>query len=219
MTVSGNSAYAGIKDLPPLVGAAVALASSQGFDHSCAPEQGRLLSVLARGYIGRRVGETGTGCGVGLAWMVEATDASTTFVSIERDAARAAASAALFANQPNVRVVHGDWTELRDHGPFDLLVLDGGGKGKEAGDDPPLDPTEGWLAAGGTIVLDDFTPADQPGGSVHDEARRYWLTHPSLRAIELLLTPTLATVVGRRIAESAYKMTDTVGSDTGGRRC
>jgi predicted O-methyltransferase YrrM len=131
--------------------------------------------------------------------MVAATDASTTFVSIERDAARAAASAALFADKPNVRVVHGDWIELQDHGPFDLLVLDGGGKGKEPGDDPPLDPTEQWLAVGGTIVLDDFTPADRPGGSAHDEARRYWLSHPSLQATELRLTPTLATVVGRRI--------------------
>lgn len=199
MAVGGSSAYVGGTDLPRLVRSAVDLALSQGFDHSCAPEQGRLLSALAAGWVGGRIGETGTGCGVGLAWMIEATDASTSFVSIERDATRAAASAALFADLPNVRVVQGDWKGLREHGPFDLLVLDGGGKGKEPGDDPPLDPTDGWLPVGGTIVLDDFTPTDQPGGSAHDEARRYWLNQPSLRATELRLSPGLATIVGRRV--------------------
>lgn len=200
MAVGGNSAYALVADLPPLVRAAVALASSQGFDHSCAPEQGRLLSVLAQGWTGHRIGETGTGCGVGLAWMVEATDASTPLVSVERDPVRAAASAAVFADRPNVRVLRGDWRELRGHGPFDLLVLDGGGKGKEPGDDPPLDPADdGWLAVGGTVVLDDFTPGDHPDGSAHDDTRRYWLGHPSLQATELRLSPTLATLVGYRV--------------------
>lgn len=198
VAVGGNTAYAGIIDLPPLVRAAVAVASSQGFDHSCAPEQGRLLSVLARGCTGMRVGETGTGCGVGLAWMVEAADSLTSFVSIERDASRSAAAAELFSDHPNVRVLHGDWKELREHGLFDLLVLDGGGKGKEPEDGPPLDPAEGWLAIGGTIVLDDFMPMDQSGASAHDEARRYWLEHASLQATELRLSPTLATLVGRR---------------------
>lgn len=123
--------------------------------------------------------------------MIEAGDKATSFVSVERDAARAAAAAVLFAGRPNVTVIHGDWTELRAHGPFDLLVLDGGGKGKEPGDDPPLDPADGWLAPGGMIVLDDFTP----GFAGHDEARRYWLDHAGLRATEVLLTPTLATIL------------------------
>jgi predicted O-methyltransferase YrrM len=193
VTVRGNAAYKDM-ELPTLVRTAVTIASTQGFDHSCAPEQGRLLSALARGYVGRRVGETGTGCGVGLAWMVDATDAATSFVSVEIDATRAEASAGLFAGQPNIRIINADWTELRAFGPFDLLVLDGGGKGKEPGDDPPLDPTDGWLAVGGTIVLDEFTPGD----NAHDGARRYWLNHPALQATELLLTPTLSTIVGRR---------------------
>jgi predicted O-methyltransferase YrrM len=199
MAVGGNTAYAGITDLPPLVQAAVELAEGQGFDNSCDPAQGRLLSVLAGGSVGGRIGETGTGCGVGLAWMLAATDESTSVVSIELNPHRAAASAALFAGQPNVRVLHGNWTELREYGPFDLLVLDGGGKGKEPADDPPLDPTDGWLAVGGTIVLDDFVPYDRPGASAHDHARRYWLGHPALQATELRLSPTLATLVGVRV--------------------
>ncbi|HEY5395140.1 MAG TPA: class I SAM-dependent methyltransferase [Trebonia sp.] len=141
---------------------------------------------------------TGTGCGVGLAWMFDAAGESASIVSVELDPGRAAASAALFAKQPNVRVLHGNWAELRDHGPFDLLVLDGGGKGKEPEDDPPLDPAEGWLAVGGTIVLDDFIPFDRPGAPAHDHAHRYWLGHPALQATELRLSPTLATLVGVR---------------------
>jgi hypothetical protein len=105
--------------------------------------------------------------------MVDAADAATSFVSVEIDATRAEASAGLFAGQPNVHVINANWTELRAFGPFDLLVLDGGGKGKEPGDDPPLDPTDGWLTVDGTIVLDDFTPGD----NAHDDARRYWLSH------------------------------------------
>ena len=199
MTVGGNTSYEGALDLPPLVREAIELAGIQAFDHSCAPEQGRLLSLLAQGRRGQRIGETGTGCGVGLAWMIEATDASTSLVSIERDAVRAEASARLFAEHPNVLVVHGGWQQLREHGPFDLLVLDGGGKGKEPGDDPPLDPADGWLAIGGTIVLDDFTPSGHPAARDHDAARDYWLDHPALRATELRLSPSLATIVGIRV--------------------
>jgi predicted O-methyltransferase YrrM len=199
MAEGGNSAYRGVRDLSPLVSAAVDLATKAGFDNSCAPEQGRLLSVLARGRTGGRVGETGTGCGVGLAWMVDATDPATTFVSIEVDEGRAAASAGLFASHPQVRVLHGDWTGLAEHGPFDLLVLDGGGKGKDPVADPPIDPAAGWLAVGGLIVLDDFIPAGEPGAAEHDAARRHWLNHPALKATELRLTPTLATIVGLRV--------------------
>lgn len=195
VTVGGNAAYERVTDLPPLVQAAVAAASGQDFNHSCAPEQGRLLSVLARGYVGSRIGETGTGCGVGLAWMVDATDASTSILSAEIDAALAETAAKLFTGHPNVRVIHSDWTELLAFGPFDLLVLDGGGKGKEPAEDPPLDPTAGWLEVGGTIVLDDFAPGD----SAHDDARRYWINHPALEVTELVLTPSLSTLVGRRI--------------------
>jgi predicted O-methyltransferase YrrM len=199
MTVGGNTAYDGVTDLPPLVARAVDLAARQSFDHSCAPEQGRLLSVLSHGRSGQRIGETGTGCGVGLAWMVEAADASTSFVSIERDPARAAAAAALFDGHPNVLVLRGDWTELVAHGPFDLLVLDGGGKGKPPGQEPPLDPAAGWLSVGGTVVLDDFAPAGSEDSAAHDGARRHWLEHPVLHAAELRLSPSLATLVGTRV--------------------
>jgi predicted O-methyltransferase YrrM len=199
MAIGGNTAYAVVASLPRLVAAAVDLANSVGFDNSCDPAQGRLLSVLAAGRNGARIGETGTGCGVGLAWMLDATDSSTSLVSIERDAGRAAASARLFAEFPNVRILHGDWTGLVHHGPFDLLVLDGGGHGKNPAAGPPIDPAAGWLAVGGMVVVDDFTPGGQLGAVEPDEARQYWLEHPLLQATEVRLSPTLATIIGVRI--------------------
>ena len=198
MAISGNTAYHDLGGLPELVRAAVALAESQSFDNSCRPEHGRLLSVLAAGWIGGRIGETGAGCGVGLAWMVDATDRNTDLYSVEIDGDRAAASAELFAGYDNVSVIHGDWTALRQHGPFDVLVLDGGGKGKDPTRDSPLDPADGWLAIGGIVVLDDFTPAGEPGASDHDAARRHWLDHPALHATEIRLAPDLATIIGVR---------------------
>jgi predicted O-methyltransferase YrrM len=156
------------------------------------------LSVLARGWSGGRIGETGTGCGVGLAWMTDAVDDSTSLISVEIDDERAAAAADLFTGHEHVKVLHGDWTRLREYGPFDLLVLDGGGKGKDRAVDTPIDPTDGWLKVGGTVVLDDFLPAGRPGAEEHDEARRHWLEHPVLWSTEIRLSPSLATIVGVR---------------------
>lgn len=199
MAEGGSSAYAGRTGLPDLVVSALSVADSLGFDNSCAPEQGALLSVLARGWRGGRIGETGTGCGVGLAFMVDATDPSTSLVSVDIDQARATAAAQLFAGLQHVRVMHSDWRVLHEHGPFDLLVLDGGGKGKDPAVDAPLDPAAGWLSPGGTIVLDDFTPAGAVGAPAHDPVRRHWLEHPLLHAVEIRLSSTLATIVGVRV--------------------
>jgi predicted O-methyltransferase YrrM len=130
-----------------------------------------------------------------MAWMVEAVDDSTDLFSVELDASRAAAAAALFVEHPHVNILQGDWRFLQQHGPFDLLVLDGGGKGKEPADDPPLDPVQ-WLSPGGMIVLDDFIPSGSSNASAHDSARRYWLENPALRSVELRLSGTLSTIVG-----------------------
>src|SRR2546421_333045 len=66
MSPQGTAAYDGLTDLPPLVERAVDLARRLGFANSCRPEHGRLLHALAAG--AGTIGETGTGCGVGLAW-------------------------------------------------------------------------------------------------------------------------------------------------------
>ena len=197
MSLEGTGAYEGADDLPPLVERAVALARDLGFGLSCRPEQGRLLQVLAAGRPGGVVGETGTGCGVGLAWMASGAHPTTRVVSVEVDPGRAEASAALFADQPNVTVLNGDWTALLDHGPFDLLVLDGGGKGSE----DPVDVTVA-VTLGGTVVVDDFTPMTEwppTFAGAEDTARLHWLRHPALRTTEIRLAPDLASVVATRI--------------------
>jgi predicted O-methyltransferase YrrM len=77
---SKTAQYAGLTDLPPLVARAVALANELGFISCCFPEQGRLLQVLARGRAGGVIGETGTGCGAGLAWMASAVGPDTRLI-------------------------------------------------------------------------------------------------------------------------------------------
>jgi predicted O-methyltransferase YrrM len=191
---TGTAAYAGWTDLPPLVAAAVALARRTGFAHSCRPEQGALLRLLAAGVGPGRIGETGTGCGVGLAWLATGAAPGATLVSVERDPGRAALAREIFADRPEVTVAAGDWRALPG-APFDLLVLDGGGQGK--GTEEPLDPAE-WLRPGGLLVIDDFTPlAGWP--PMHegrpDTARLHWLRHPRLAAAEVRIAPDAATIM------------------------
>jgi predicted O-methyltransferase YrrM len=138
MSETGTADHAGETDLPELVRRAVRAAGRAGFAFSCHPAQGRLLHLLARGVTGGRIGETGTGFGVGLAWLAAGAGPGTTLVSVERDRERHAAAAEVFAGVPAVTLLHGDWTELAASGPFDLLVVDGGGQGK--GEEPPLEP-------------------------------------------------------------------------------
>jgi predicted O-methyltransferase YrrM len=197
---------------PPLVTRARALEQELGFTHSSIPEVGQLLHLLAAQRGRTRVGELGTGCGVGAAWIVSALPPTVPFVTVEFDETLARASAELFAADENVRVLHGDWHELMPpEAPFDLLFYDGGGK-----QHPEIDGGEvvGLLAPGATIVMDDLTPKFQPGRTGkartafssaaqapprdHDVVREFWLNHPEIAALELLTTPGTSVIVGTR---------------------
>ncbi|MFC6597016.1 O-methyltransferase [Kitasatospora paranensis] len=198
MGTDGTGAYDAVdgRDLPGLVAAALRAARENGFPNSCRPEQGRLLQVLAGG-ARLRIGESGTGYGVGLAWLATGARPGTELVSVERAPERAAAAARLFSGLPRVRVLTADWTELYAHGPYDLLVLDGGGQAKGGGTADP----ERLLTPGGVLVVDDFTPsAHWP--PLHegrpDDARLHWLRHPALRAVDLPLAADLSAVVAVR---------------------
>jgi predicted O-methyltransferase YrrM len=195
MAPTGTAAYQGRADLPPLVAAAVAAAVRAGFAQSCLPEQGALLRTLAGGVGGGVIGETGTGCGVGLAWLATGAAADARLISVERDPDRVRSAAAVFADDPRVTIWTCDWRGLADAAPFDLLFLDGGGHGK--GHDPPLEPAR-WLRPGGLVVIDDFAPMTRWPPTVQgapDRARLYWLEHPRLRAAEIRVTPTAALIV------------------------
>ncbi len=196
MSPNGTAAYDGVTDLPSLVERAVSLARRERFGNSCRPEHGRLLFALAAG--AGVIGETGTGCGVGLAWLVSGARPGTRLVSVERDAMRAARAAELFSRLPQVTVIHGDWREISPAGPFDLLVLDGGAHGEGGG--RPSDPAV-LVRPGGTVVIDDLTPArhwpPRFDGQV-DEPRMHWLSYAGFDAAELRLAPDLAALVATR---------------------
>ena len=179
--------------LPPLVARALRLERELGFARSSIPEVGRLLHVLA-GQRGRaRVGEIGTGAGVGAAWIVSALSPAVPFVTVEQDPELAVAAASLFADDENVTVLEGDWHEVMTReAPFDLLFYDGGGKQHPERDGEQV---VGLLAPGGTVVLDDLTPG-RPGP---DPVRDFWLGHPALAATERLTTPSTAAIVATRI--------------------
>jgi predicted O-methyltransferase YrrM len=176
---------------PPLVVRAQAGAERVGFTRSCLDEEGALLHLLAgrRGIL--RAGEIGTGVGVGAAWIVSALEPGTPFVSVEIDRDLAAAAAALFADDPHVRVLTGDWRGvLAAEAPFDLLFVDGG----DAKDD--VESVVRVLAPRATVVLDDF----HRDWAEPDPRRDAWLTHPDLSATELWVAPERRAVVAVRRA-------------------
>lgn len=153
---------------------------------------GRLLRVLAGSGDGTAA-ETGTGYAVGTAWIRSGLGPGGRVVTVERDADRAAAAASLFAADPSVTVVAGDWRRLADFAPFYLLFCDGGGKREDQG--LVID----WLRPGGLVVLDDFTVSSTwppTFAGRRDRVREYWLTNPRLIATEVLMTATSTAIVG-----------------------
>lgn len=55
--------YSALTDFPPLVKEAITRAEEEGFAHSCTPETGRLLRMLAATVREGTIAEIGTGCG------------------------------------------------------------------------------------------------------------------------------------------------------------
>jgi predicted O-methyltransferase YrrM len=165
------------------------------FERSSIPEVGRILGVLAASRPQGRLAEIGTGTGVGSAWVVSSMGPEASFVTVEADDDRAAASARLFADYPRVRVLHGDWHEvLPSEAPFDLLFFDGGGWKRS----PPAqmraesERALELVAVGGVVVMDNLTPehlwpADGP--TWPDALREFWLGSDALAATEIQTTP------------------------------
>ncbi len=184
-----NEASVSGDDVPPLVREALALADRAGFEQSCSPGTGRLLHVLAAQVRRGRIGELGTGSGVGAAWIASALEPDTELVTVERDGVLARRSAELFGDLGNVTVIAGDWSELAALAPFDLLFCDTVVPKLEE-----VDATVAMLATGGMIVLDDYTGLARAS----DSARDAWLHHPHLVATEMLVSEAEAVVVAVR---------------------
>lgn len=176
-------------DVPPLVREALALADRAGFEQSCSPGTGRLLHVFAAQVRQGRIGELGTGSGVGTAWIASALEPDAELMTVEHDDVLAHRSAELFGDLGNVTVIAGDWSELAAHAPYALLFCDTVVPKLEE-----VDATVAMLAMGGMIVLDDYRGL----GRVGDSPRNAWLHHPHLVATEVLVSDAEAVVVAVR---------------------
>jgi predicted O-methyltransferase YrrM len=171
------------------------------FERSSIPEVGRLLSVLAASRPRGRLAEIGTGTGVGAAWVASSMGPEASFVTVEADHERAAACERLFAEHPQVRVLHGDWHEvLPPEAPFDLLFFDGGGYKRSPPQQMRAESEQALelVAAGGMVVMDNLTPEhlwppDSPDWP--DALRAYWLGSGALVATEVLTTPESSAIV------------------------
>ena len=171
---------------------ALALATELGFAKSCSHETGRLLQLLAAQRGRERVGEIGTGAGVGTAWLASALPPGVPLWSVETDAALAHAAAGLFADDPDVHVLAGPWRELLPaEAPFDLLFYDGGRKQfpEEEGE-----AVVELLAPGATVVLDDFRER-----RLDDPVKAFWLGHPRLAGAELAVSERESALVCVRV--------------------
>jgi predicted O-methyltransferase YrrM len=171
------------------------------FELSSIPEVGRLLAALVTERPRGRVGEIGTGCGVGSAWIASALAPEASFLTVETDEERAGAVDRLFADLPNVRALHGDWHELLPpEAPFDLLFFDGG---RWKGGDVAAESEQALalLAPGGTVLVDDMTPEDlwpEEWRGKPDPAREFWLGDARLAASEILTTLQTAAILAVR---------------------
>lgn len=182
------------RPVPERVQRAQAAAERSGFPLSCVDGHGRLLASLAAAAQGA-VGETGTGCGVGTAWLRSGLRDGLCLITVEDAAERATTAATLFADDPAVTVLHSDWRVLADHGPFHLLFADGG----FPKDEP--DAACDLVVAGGVVVMDDFTPSDawppifegQP-----DSRRLAWFHHPAFVTVDVQTAPGHVSLIATR---------------------
>jgi predicted O-methyltransferase YrrM len=182
-------------DLPEMVSRALDLSRRRGFVSSSRVETGRLLATLAASRNGV-LAECGTGCGVGAAWLLSAATPGTKIVTAELDAGLAEAVSEMFADEPTVEVVEGDWTSLYDYGPFSLLFLDVR-EAKSSGTDVVTE----MLEPGGIAVLDDFTPSQTwPPvfeGRV-DAMREHWLLDERFTTVDVMVTPDASVLIATR---------------------
>jgi predicted O-methyltransferase YrrM len=184
-----------VSEVPELVHRAEALATEMRFERSSIPEVGHLLAALAASRPRGRLAEIGTGTGFGSAWIASALGAEASFVTVEVDDERAIACAGLFADHPQVRVLHGDWHEvLPPEAPFDLLFFDGGGWKRSPPQQMRAESGRALelVAPGGVVVMDNLTPehlwpADGP--TWPEVLRQFWLGSDALAATEVLTTP------------------------------
>jgi predicted O-methyltransferase YrrM len=182
-------------DWPPLVKAAVEAGRAIGSDQACSPEVGCLLQTLAAHRPGGRLGEIGTACGVGAAWLASGMDHLSSLVTVEREADRVAAATRALGDCPAVTLLQGDHILIAAHGPFDLLFVDGGL------DKADTDSVLALLSPGGMAVFDDLTPEAQWSAEMRakypagDPVRTAWAATQAAVSTEVLTAPSEAVLL------------------------
>jgi predicted O-methyltransferase YrrM len=185
----GLPKYDDVRHFPPRVWRAVEATRRAGFALACLPEVGRLLRFSAGLHGVLRICELGTAYGVGAAWIEAGMSPDATLLTVELDPDRARAARAMFADNPAIEVLDGDWSLALERGPFDMLFSDGGPK-RAPGDPEKLLPL---VRTGAILVLDDFTP-----GADQDVSREIWLRNPNYDALEVQVGADASVILARR---------------------
>jgi len=176
-------------------------AGYKGPPSACIPQVGRLLQVLASGKPDGRIGEQGTGAGVGTAWLASGLRGDAKLISVEIDPTRAHAAAKLFAEYPKVEIRTGDWhIEMSPNEPYDLLFMDA----MPRGDLVPAkwDSVIELVKIGGQIVMDDLTPVEQwppEWDGLVDAKREFAFSNSRVVGTEVRTTPTTSALIVTRI--------------------
>jgi predicted O-methyltransferase YrrM len=139
-----------VDPLPSLVTRAQALARQAGFALTREEAGPGRPSACPSG----RIGELGTGAGIGAGWIASAMPADCVLITAEIDERLASAVRGLFAADPRVEVVTGDALRVMPgRGPFDLLFADSGVRDRAG-----FAALVSSLRVGGRIVMDAVTP-------------------------------------------------------------
>jgi predicted O-methyltransferase YrrM len=189
--------YRSLNLIPPLVKRANNLARQMRYRFSCSNGTGRLLRLLASQFQGGVIGEIGTGCGVGSAWIISSLAPGTSFVTVEKDATLAAVARTLFDSYSMVRVLSGDWIEIVKFGPFSMVYVNA----RIARFIPPEVLMQA-LRLGGMVMIDSLVPLEQLSIDVQqqpDPVRNFWLNDSRLEATEILVNTEEAVILASRI--------------------
>ena len=181
-------------ELPELVVRALRMSLQRGYVQASRTETGRLLATLAATRSGT-IAEAGTGCGVGAAWLRSGAPKDTRVITAELDPELAHCAMDMFADD-DIDVIHADWAELGQHGPFSLVFLDAGSAAKF-----PREQIVDLVDVGGMIVLDDFTPcASWPplsSGRV-DVLRQNWLADERFTSVDVMVAEDTSVIIAVR---------------------
>lgn len=176
-------------------------AGYKGPPSACIPQVGRLLQVLTSGKPGGRIGEQGTGAGVGTAWLASGLRNSAHLISVEINQKFSSAAAQLFADYPNVEIRTGDWHEMMSpNEPYDLLFMDAMPRGDLVPD--KWDLIVELINIGGQIVMDDLTPVElwpPEWNEIIDGKREFAFANPRVFGTEVRTTPTTSALIVTRI--------------------